>query len=288
MQLQFYGKEFDKYERFKCKPYIGFFSPKGQLVDYNTELGGSHGDLGNLVSWTFLLWIKQKNIINDLNLKGIDTLAKLNVNNGVITNADIACNSFNVKSNLLTLQRDLLHLLNEAEDSESFRECINKKVDVDLFPKSIVRDRKVELSGESIYEIANVFGTKNTKSLLLLLKDICIQYLGYDSIERYKPNNEPIKLPELYYLYPDDYLTYFDKPRIIMTTHSNIYERFYSYLLMEWQVRKVPKYVYNSDTKTFDIDTTYFKTDKEVALEKEIETIKKHVPLREREKYFEL
>ena len=48
MTIEFLGKQLDKYERWKNKPYIGYFTPEGKLVDYNTSLGGSHGQLGNI------------------------------------------------------------------------------------------------------------------------------------------------------------------------------------------------------------------------------------------------
>ncbi len=61
MALEFYGKTFHEYEITHLKPYIGYFSPGGKLIDYNDDLGKSHDTLGNIVPWTFLLWIKQSN-----------------------------------------------------------------------------------------------------------------------------------------------------------------------------------------------------------------------------------
>ncbi|MBR4178752.1 MAG: hypothetical protein IKR57_05355 [Bacilli bacterium] len=286
MHIDFYGEIFDKYERFHSKPYLGFFSPKGDLVDYNTELGGSHGNLGNLVSWTFLLWIKQNNIIKNVNLSSVDILAYLNPSTGGIKNADIACYDFNVSSNLTMLQKDLLNYLDKVGDNDHFIELINKRVDIDLFPKSILKDRKISMGSDGAYEIEKVFGTENTRRLLMFLKDICIQHLGYDAIERIKPNNEEIVFPQYFYLYPDDYMTYFDKPRIISSTYNNVNERFYNYLLMDWVVKKMNRYLYNEDKKEFVVDTTFFESDRDADFKSEIETIKKHVPIRERIKYF--
>ena len=78
MTIEFLGKQLDKYERWKNKPYIGYFTPEGKLVDYNTSLGGSHGQLGNIVSWTFLLWIKQSNAFKSLGIQDFKIYAKLN------------------------------------------------------------------------------------------------------------------------------------------------------------------------------------------------------------------
>lgn len=286
MSVEFYGKTFDEYERRTSKPYLGFLTPKGHLVNYNTELGGSHGDLGNIVSWTFLLWIKQENIIEGLNLKDIDIMAKLIPSTGEIRNADIACYDFNKKSNLLLLQKDLLNFLSKVRNSAEFNNFINKRVDNDLFPSYVLKDRKVPLGGESIYEIESLFGRENTKRLLMILKDVCIQYLGYDAIERVKPNGEMLKLPDYYYLYPEDYLTIFDKPRTISTTHNNINERFYNYILMDWRIKRLDKYIYNENTNKFEVDGALYESDTDRAIKEELETIKKHVPIKERTKFF--
>ena len=71
MAIEFYGKEIEAYERKTSLPYVGFFTSNGKLVDYNTELGGNHRSLGNIVSWTYLLWIKNSNAFEYLGIRDI-------------------------------------------------------------------------------------------------------------------------------------------------------------------------------------------------------------------------
>ena len=289
MTIEFLGKQFDKYERLKTKPYIGYFTPEGKLVDYNTFLGGSHGQLGNIVSWTFLLWIKQSNAFKSLGIQDFRINAKLNLGNGIIKNADIATG--NISSNLAQLQKDLIQFLKKAEANQDFIDCIKKRIDSSKIPTYVKRNKKIPMycgpgGAEGIYEIENVFGKYNTKELLLFLKDICVQYLGYDSIEQFMPSGEFLKIPLYYLYYPEDYYTYFDKPRVITTTSKNINERFYNYLLMEWRVQQLPKYIFNEVTQSYEINTNSFQSEKDEIYEKEIQSIKKLVPLRERTKYF--
>ncbi len=291
MTIEFLGKQLDKYERWKNKPYIGYFTPEGKLVDYNTSLGGSHGQLGNIVSWTFLLWIKQSNAFKSLGIQDFKIYAKLNLENGNIKNADIANDKYNISSNLSSLQKDLINFLKNAEADHEFIDCIKKRIDESKIPIYVKSNKEIPTycgpgGAESIYEIENVFGKYNTKELLLFLKDICIQYLGYDSIEQFMPSGELLKIPLYYIYYPEDYCTYFDKPRIITTTSKNIYERFYNYLLMGWKVQQLPKYTFNETTRSYEINTNSFQSEKDEIYEKEIQSIKKLVPLRERTKYF--
>ncbi len=290
MTTEFYGEQFDKYERMYSKPYVGYFTHDGKLVNYNTPLGGSHGSLGNIVSWTFLLWIKQSELFEQLGLN-IKTSAKLNINSGSITGVDIAVNE---ASNLSLLQRDLINFLQTARFDNDFINKLNEKIDKSRIPTYVTKDKKIPYyvgvnGSESPYEIEALFGKYNTKELLLFLKDICVQYLGYDSIEQVKPNGEILTFPLYYAYYPLDYYTYLDKPRVITSSDINTNERYYNYLLMDWKVQKVPKYVYNSSTHKFEMSPeqkVYIQPQKEEIYKEEIESIRKLVPLKERMKYF--
>ena len=290
MTVDFYGKAFDEYERFHSKPYIGYISPEGNLVDYNTDLGGSHSNLGNIVSWTFLLWIKQSEAFKNLNINDVNIRAKLDLNTGIVRNADIACEKHNNLTNLSLLQKDLICFLKKAENVPNFIDSIEKRIDISKFPEYIKREKRIPIfEAESIYEIESLFGHYNTKELLLFLKDICIQYMGYDAIEQVKPNGELIKIPEYYYLYPLDYCTYFDKPRTISTTNYNINERFYNYLLMDWKIQQLLRYVLNENTNKYETESNQpytYQSETDRIYEQEIASIKRLVPLKERTKYF--
>ncbi len=291
MTIEFLGEQFDIFERHEDKPYIGYFTPEGKLVDYNTSLGGSHSTLINIVSWTFLLWIKQSRAFKDLEIEDCEIRAELDLTNNRIKNAYIGTYESNISSNLVKLQIDLIEFLKKAETDRNFIDCIKKIVDKSKIPSYVKDQKKIPLfcgygGAESIYEIENVFGRYNTKELLLFLKEICVQYLGYDAIEEFMPNGKLLKIPAYYCYYPKDYYTFYDKPRIITTTKNNVNEIFYNYLLMNWKVQKLAKYIFNETTQRYEINNFSFQSEKDEIYEKEIQAIKKYVPLRERTKYF--
>ena len=198
MTIEFLGEQFDKYERCNNKPFIGYFTPEGKLVDYNTSLGGSHSEFGNIVSWTFLLWIKQSDAFRDLGFQDLKINAKLSLENGKIKNADIANDNYYISSNLVLLQKDLIKFLKNAETDQEFIYSIKKRIDESKIPIYVKNNKQIPSycgpgGAESIYEIESAFGRYNTKELLLFLKDICIQYLGYDSIEQFTPSGDLLK-----------------------------------------------------------------------------------------------
>ena len=288
MTLDFYGKEFDKYERQSSTPYVGYFSPDGKLVDYNTELGGSHSTLGNIVSWTFLLWVKESNAFKDLGLQDVEMSASLDMKTGVVKNASIPVNKYNEETNLSLLQEDLLTFLKRVETNPELLKIIRSKIEYGKLPEYIKRDHKLPLDiGESVYEIESVLGRDNTRSLLLYLKDICVSYLGYDSIEQVKPDGKFLTFPPYYALFPDDFYPYYEKPRIITSPNKNINQRFYNYLLMDYKIESAPRYVFDLHTNQFELEPMQsYLSEKDDIYREEIDAIRRLVPLKERPKYF--
>lgn len=117
-------------------------------------------------------------------------------------------------------------------------------------------------------------------------KDISVQYLGYDSLERFTTKNKEIKIQNRN---GEEYQRYFlANPRVITSSYPNINERYYNYLLMNWRVDRLPRYVFNDKSKYFEVDEfiSNYDVEKEEMLGKEIQTIKKLVPLKDRHKYF--
>ena len=58
---------------------------------------------------------------------------------------------------------------------------------------------------------------------------------------------------------------------------------------MNWQLQRVPRFIYNEKTATFDRETHEmfeFQSEKDIACEEEIKSIKKLVPLKERQRFF--
>ena len=289
MTIDFYGKEIDKYERMHAKAYTGYFTPNGKLVDYNTSLGGSHSSLANIVSWTFLLWVKNSSAFLDLGIRDVKMSASINMETGEIKNANIPTREYNEKTNLLILQRNLLSFLSTIEKNPEFTHEIRKRIHEDELPDYIREGKGLPLeSSEGIYEIEKVFGRKNTRALLMFLKDICIQYLGYDSIEQVKSNGEYLTFPPLFRYYRDDQFTIYERPRKIITPNNNIHKRFFNYMLMDWDIEKAPRYIYNESENKFEVEPAniMIQSDSDEDYEKELVAIKKMVPLKEREKYF--
>lgn len=288
MTIDFYGKEIGDYERFHAKPYTGYFTPNGKLVDFNTDLGGSHGNLANIVSWTFLFWVKNSPAFKDVGLKNVKMMASIDMETGVIRDANVPIKEFNEKANLLKLQRDLLLFLSVAEKNPEFVSWIKECIHPEDLPEYIRKNKALPFdTGESIYEIERVFGRKNTRTLLLRLKDICTRYLGYDSIEQVDTEGKYLKVPELIRFFPEDYPVT-SRPRKITTPNNSIHKRFFNYLLMDWKIDKVSRMIYNDLRNEFEEEPRdySYQSDSDESYEKEIVAIKKMVPLKDREKYF--
>lgn len=77
-------------------------------------------------------------------------------------------------------------------------------------------------------------------------------------------------------------------PRTIQTSKFNIYEYFYNYLLLDWNIQIVPKRVMDKNTQTF-VDyklNPFMISDKEQRLKDEIISIKANYRLEERMQFF--
>ena len=292
MAIEYFIDEIEGYERGTSKPYNGFFSPKGKLVDYNTVLGGTDDNLGNIVSWTFLLWVKQSKALRSYGID-INTRARLYEDTGEIEGVLFPIPKYRDK-NLIALQNSLMEFLRIAEHDKNFMNSLKKIIDKSKIPEYVTKDKKIPMGfgyrgAESCYEIEAVFGCENTKNLLAFLKRICVQYLGYDSIEKYKPNGEEITLPSLYFYYPDDHQVFFNNPRTILSSYSNPNERFFNYFAMNWTVRQLPKYTLNKRTGEYEPvpdNISLLESKDEEMYKKELESMKRLVPLNERHKYF--
>ena len=257
MAIEYYGDIITKYEQIHKKPYIGYFSPEGTLVDYNSEKNESHTYLDNIVAWTFLLWVQDS--FDEFRNKDIKIEFNLD-------------NPTNKNKNILILQRDLLNFLRMAENDQNFINTLRSKIDFERIPN--YNDQN-----------DNLFGRYNTRELLFFLKDICVEYLGYDSIEQITPDAKMLEFNHNHF----DPRSEEDKPRFITTSNLNVNDRFYNYLLMNWKIQRVPRYTYDSEKNMFTKDINEvlsFQSEKDMAFEEEIRSIKKLVPLKEREKYF--
>lgn len=99
--------------------------------------------------------------------------------------------------------------------------------------------------------------------ILEILKSILVQACDIDSLESSLPNT-------------------------ILTSKSNIYDTFYNYLLMDFNIQVIPKKVYDPVSEKF-IDykqNEFLISDNEIRLKEEIGSIKRLVKPEDRYKYF--
>lgn len=128
------------------------------------------------------------------------------------------------------------------------------------------------------------------KSLISNFKIIVVDYLKYDSIETFKPDKTFVKVNEL--IDPNPKIKYdldfINNPRFISSSHYDINERFFNYLIMNWEINQIPGYTLdpNSGIYTKQSDLLLFhETPREREFKEEIIKIKKLVPLKDRYKY---
>jgi hypothetical protein len=176
---------------------------------------------------------------------------------------------------------DILYFFNNAYAHDDFFKCIQSTIRIQN-PKWIEKEvRRKYKDYPKDYQDEKV--KRNIKKQMLThFKDICVTYLGYDSVERISPEGKFIDLHK-------DHYSFISNPRMITSSSRSIYDRFYNYLLMDWQVYKLPKYKYNEETGLYEPQNgilANYITEKEDSLHEETESIKKLVPINERYRYF--
>lgn len=124
-------------------------------------------------------------------------------------------------------------------------------------------------------------------TLMSYFKDIMVQYLGYDSIERANPDFDLNIINNLYE--PSYGYKFSNNPKTILTSCSNPNERFYNWMINDWNVKRVPRMYWNEEEKRFVEESptlSLYQTDKEEILSKEIDSIRREVPKQYRKQYF--
>lgn len=298
MTVDFIDKEFwiTEKETYDCKPYIGYITPNGNLINYNKPFGESgHDGWDNRISNTFLDYVSYiiKNneleeyvvrgmgfILNENTEEFAEFLERLEKNLKYPPSYDDTYGQFRYQ---------FLLFFKKAYANKNFFEAIGRKIEV---------MSEEEFMSQNTWIDPYDFTKKHyvlylMQSLMQHFKDIAVSYLGYDAIERFQPNGELINIPSnpkeypSYGSYANSY--FYRTPRIITTSYNNINERFYNYLLMEWSIHKIPRYVWSDNLLRFEQEPTYmqfFQSEKEKILGEEINSIKKLVLLKDRYKYF--
>lgn len=139
--------------------------------------------------------------------------------------------------------------------------------------KEFEKKRKLESNIMRKYSDNDFYFKYQEAQLMSYFKDFMVRYMRYDSIERrlkLNPNE-----PKMF--------------KVITTSCPNPNERFYNWLLKDWIVQRVPRMYLNEQEKRFVSENPvidYYQTDKEIILGEEIASIKRLVPIQNREEYF--
>lgn len=301
------------------QPYIGYIAPNGDLIDFNKPFGESgHDGWDNIVTNAFLQFVsysvKSTSISNpNSNISfpnDIDSLKYPNLDENIIRGIrfiinkntedfDTFLNDLNrylkykpSDNNQFLFRYNLLSFFKNAYTNRTFFETIGRKIEVISKETFLLRNPHLIKQGDQHLQNKSYLEYLK-KELMSCFKDIAIMYLGYDSIERFQPNGKVIKIPydpREYGSWTRPYSSYFYyTPRIITTSDPNINERFFNHLAMNWEVHVLPRYYWNEQTQRYEIIPflrEFYNNEREENLRKEIEAIKRLVPLKERYKYF--
>lgn len=326
MTLDFMKDEINFKETFSSNPFIGYISPKGKLIDYSNPLEidtGDHFSWENPASLLFLNYISYiikdsksqdcdikynlpKEFVQYNSYPGIEEIVKRGglsheyyynqssidefikkIDDEIKEKENYRKKGSFKEKEYFEMEYDILRFFKNAYKNKLFFNSINKIIKVEN-PEKVIDNIGQIHSFNFIDSADNRYRTYLKRELMDFFKDICVQYLGYDSIERFKPDGNPITISKFNYC---DYNKneFLKRPRIITTSALNPNERFFNYLLMEWSVHILPRYRYNDDNGIYEKESSiclYHQKGKEEIFEKEIASIKRLVPIEERYKYF--
>lgn len=328
MTLEYKENEIIRTEKmYFNNPLIGYINPYGKIIDLSLLYGlVGHDNWRNPVTPIFLKYISYiilntnvkdlKKISNELyynnQYPGFDEIVRRGVEIGheinfqsyddfkTQLNEKYLCEKEKIKKfihidkkeneNLYNidvyrkLTYDLIEFFYKAYSNNNFFDSTK------IIPKALKKEDvlKIYKHDPFIDGFENEFYNEYLMiQLMSYLKDICVQYLGYHSIERAIPNKDLNLFNNVNY--PSNGYTFTKNPKTILTSELKINETFYNWILMDWEIKRLPRYHWNSNTKKFDIENpavAYHQTNKEEVLNQELVSIKKLVPLEERKKYF--
>ena len=286
MVLEFKQEEIQKEEKLTRNAFSGYFSPSGKLINFNISGEDTHHqDASNPVSQAFMKFVSYKKDYDKTTYRG--------------------CPYFEEPFEVFYRR-----ILREIEKLETFiqsgygDQTDHFELDMLYFFKNAYRDNNFFGSIGSIIMMNNdhqlEFDLKTRKNyedpvkleidkaeyfiylLLRRMKDICVMYLGYDSVESKEPNGDKIVINK-----DGEYdLDFLAHPRVITTSCDNANDRFYNYMLMDWRIDKMPRYYYDIASGKYVLLPTNIAIEKESMIRDEIESIKKLTPREERYKYF--
>ena len=323
MTLEFKEHDMSLLEDVQGTPLMGYFEPNGEFIDFSTllDVPTHDGDATIPPAYEFINWVSYiikgtdyktfGNIDNREYLKypGMQEVVKRGYEYDYGYNT-CSLNEFreSLRLELETLKEaikgnnektkyflfnkwryNLLVFFQNAYSKKPFFEAIDRLIKVDnpddIFQKFDSHAEQCighDYRGEYGYYICQRILNDN-------FKDICVQYLGYDALERFSPNGQVIKPSKREFLFVEGPTSFQKIPRVITSSAPNPNERFYNYLLMNWDVHIIPRYMFNEEQgvyeKAFEY-LNYHHNAKEEIYKEEIKSIKRLVPLEKRYKYF--
>lgn len=316
MTIEFKEEQITAREERTREPYIGYFAPNGSLINYNVLFGENYHDAWrNPVSLSFLSWVsyiiggtsveelKARTVYPDtvINIEypGIDEYVKrgygidymfeydsfdffLELLHKNIDEVEQRRRNYGGLRGYSEFEYELLQFFKNAYRDRKFFDSIQRKISIE---NPYVVQERLEHRYRNCNYLEDLYRDHLKKELMAYFKDICVQYLGYDSLERFKSNGTDIEIPNWDDEYAFDFLA---NPRIITSSYPNVNERYYNYLLMDWSVHRLPRYYYNEKTGIYEKSdfSIFYESETEQKLGKEIQSIKRLVPLKERKKYF--
>ena len=183
------------------------------------------------------------------------------------------------------LKNDLMNFFEKCYSKRDFFYSFGRVVKVHNF-KTYCEIYKKFLEDCDHHEKWDYYENYCVITLMSHFKDILVQYLGYDSIERALPVDDLNIYNNLF----DVSNGYTEAPyKVIFTSCTNPNERFYNWLLMDWIIQRVPRMLWNDAEQRFVQEsplTDYYQTEKERILEMEIKSIRKRVPKNSRTEFF--
>lgn len=322
MTIEYNENYIIKTEKWQNGPLIGYINPKGKIIDFSILIGEyGHDNWKNPVTPVFLKYISY--IVRDSKVEDLKKYPnydwyELNKQAGIEEIVKKGYDSYNLnhesydnflehlnkefieKDELIRnhnypidrrdfFQRDILKLYMKLYSKKDFFDSLGRRIYVD--DEKTICEKYKGIFNPGVFSIEQqqdeFYNNYLIVELMQYFKDICVLYLGYDSIERAWPIYD-LNIINNVHSRSNGYI-FASNPRIITTSARNINERFYNWLLMDWQIQKLTRKVWNEEKKKFEDESyvfDYVYNDKEDIFGKEIESIKRLVPKEERYKYF--
>lgn len=321
MIVQYFEPTMDEIEKKKYIPFVGYINPRGQLIDYTTLIGEqTHYSTKNPASIMFLqfisyvikgfdpkelkfFWDEDGHIYKNNYTEGFEDVIKRGFDyydhynrcsyNDFLESVNTYYESRKkyIKSYINSqypfwnmhvyeqLQNDLMLFFKNAYQSKDFFKAIGITPQVESYEDYLeihekeIKEKRKLYSWMSNRSDRDFYNDYQIAQLMSYFKDIMVMYMRYDSIERRLKLN------------PNESTRF----KVITTSCPNPNERFYNWLIMDWNIQRVPRMYWNEQEKRFVQENpviNYYQTDKEEILGEEIASIKKLVPKKHRKEYF--